>query len=125
METLESIKENKLMICSLICVYINKKCWSLYIGSNELANKFYAVSRTYYESIFDAKENGYEIYDLFGTVGDPHTKYKNLANLHEYKRKFGGKYVEFIGEFDLVNNKFLYLLLPLLLKAYRKIKNIK
>ena len=34
--------------------------------------------RSYYEAIKDAHENGYEFFDLFGTVGDPNTNYKNL-----------------------------------------------
>ena len=115
-------KQDKVMICSLICVYSGKYAWSLYIGSNELANYTFAVSRCYYESILDAKENGYLFYDLFGTVGDPNTKYKNLAHLHDYKRKFGDQYIEFIGEFDLVNKKFLYKVLPILLGIYRRVK---
>lgn len=114
-------KDNE-MVCSLICVYAGDKAWSLYIGSNDIANTTFAVSRCYYDSIMDAKENGYKIYDLFGTVGDPHTNFKNLAHLHDYKRKFGGEYIEFMGEFDLVNNKFLYNILPILLKIYRSIK---
>ena len=50
------------------------------------------------------------------------TKYKNLAGIYEYKRKIGGTYVEFIGEFDLINKPIWYLILPKLLKIYRKIK---
>ena len=71
----------------------------------------------------DAKERGYVFYDLFGTVGEPQTKYKNLAHLHDYKRKFGDQYIEFIGEFDLINKKFLYKMLPFMLKIYRRLKN--
>ena len=35
-------------------------------------------------------------FDLFGTPGDPNTKYKNLAKLHDFKRKFGDEYIEFM-----------------------------
>lgn len=116
---------DKLLVCSLICVYAGEKAWSLYIGSDELANYTFAVSRCYYDSIIDAKEMGYKIYDLFGTVGDPSTNYKNLAHLHDFKRKFGDEYIEFMGEFDLVNNKFMYKMLPGLLKVYRTIRKLK
>lgn len=118
----KDLKEDKVLVCSLICVYTKKKAWSLYIGNNDLGNFTFAVSRCYYDSIIDALNNKYEFYDLFGTVGDPKTEYKNLAKLHDFKRKFGDEYIEFIGEFDLVNNKLLYKLLPILLKIYRKIK---
>ncbi len=121
-DVFEALNEDKILVCSLICVYTKKRAWSLYIGNNDLGNFTFAVSRCYYDSIIDALNNKYEFYDLFGTVGDPKTKYKNLAKLHDFKRKFGDEYIEFIGEFDLVNNKLLYKLLPILLKIYRKIK---
>ena len=60
------------------------------------------------------------ILDLYGTSGDPNTTYKNLGGLHKYKERFGDTYIEFIGEFDLVNKKVLYKVLPILLKIYRK-----
>ncbi len=116
------IKEDKLVICSLICTYTSNRAWSFYIGSNELANFTFAVSRCYYEAIKDAYNKGYDFFDLFGVVGDPHTTYKNLANIYDFKRKFGDEYIEFMGEFDLVNKKFLYKILPFLLKVYRKLR---
>ena len=110
------------MVCSLICTYTKNRAWSFFIGNDQLGNTTFAVSRCYYEAIKDAFDNGYEFFDLFGTVGDPNTKVKNLAKLHDFKRKFGDEYVEFIGEFDLINKKFMYKVLPILLKVYRKIR---
>ncbi|MBO4600967.1 MAG: peptidoglycan bridge formation glycyltransferase FemA/FemB family protein [Bacilli bacterium] len=121
-EEFKNIKEEKLMVCSLICTYTKNRAWSFFIGNDQLGNTTFAVSRCYYEAIKDAFDNGYEFFDLFGTVGDPNTKVKNLAKLHDFKRKFGDEYVEFIGEFDLVNKKFMYKILPILLKVYRKIR---
>lgn len=107
---------------SLICTYSATGAWSLYIGNDEAATYTGTVNRLYYEFIKDAYDNHYEYADLFGVVGDPHTKYKNLAGIYEYKRKIGGTYVEFVGEFDLINKPFWYTVLPVLLKIYRKIK---
>ena len=114
--------EERRCICSLICTYTNNHAWSFYIGNDELGNLTGAVSRVYYEAIKDAHNMGCTFFDLFGVVGDPKTKYKNLAGIYEFKRKFGDQYTEFMGEFDLINNKFLYNILPFLLKIYRKIK---
>lgn len=113
---------NGKVVCSLVCSYTNYAAWTLYIGNDSLGTHTAAVNRCYYEALKDAKENKLEFYDLFGTVGDPQTKYKNLAGLHEFKRKFGGDYIEFMGEFDLINKPFWYKVLPILLKIYRKIK---
>ncbi|MBE6140233.1 MAG: aminoacyltransferase [Firmicutes bacterium] len=121
-EIFQNIKEEQVVVCSLICIYTKNRAWSLYIGSNEIANLTFAVSRSYYEAIMDAKNNNYDFFDLFGTVGNPNTTYKNLAKLHDFKRKFGDEYIEFIGEFDLVNKKILYKLLPIMLKIYRKLR---
>lgn len=115
-------KDENIVIGSLVCTYSKTGAWSLYIGNDDTALYTGAVNRLYYEFIEDAYENNYEYFDLFGVVGDPETKYKNLAGIYEYKKKFGGEYIEFIGEFDLVNKKFCYYVLPILLKIYRTIK---
>lgn len=107
---------------SLICTYSKTGAWSLYIGNDEVASYTGTVNRLYYEFIKDSYNDGYEYADLFGVVGDPHTKYKNLAGIYEYKRKIGGDYIEFIGEFDLINKPIWYNILPILLKIYRSIK---
>lgn len=107
---------------SLICTYSKTGSWSLYIGNDDIATYTGTVNRLYYEFIKDAYERKYEYADLFGVVGDPKTKYKNLAGIFEYKRKIGGDCIEFIGEFDLINKPFWYKVLPILLKIYRKIK---
>jgi len=114
--------ENGKVVCSLICSYTDYSAWTLYIGNDDLGTYTFAVNRCYYESIVDAHKKNYQFIDLFGTVGDPHTKFKNLAGLHDFKRKFGGDYVEFIGEFDLINKPFWYFVLPKLLWLYRKLK---
>ncbi len=121
-EVFSKIDKDEVCVCSLICTYTKNRAWSLYIGSDDLANFTFAVTRSYYEAIKDAYDKGYEFFDLFGTPGDPNTKYKNLAKLHDFKRKFGDEYIEFIGEFDLVNNKILYKMLPIMLSVYRKLR---
>lgn len=118
----ESKYKDGKVVCSLICSYTDHAAWTLYIGNDELGTHTCAVNRCYYEALLDAKENNLEFYDLFGTVGDPKTTYKNLAGLHDFKRKLGGEYIEFIGEFDLINKPFWYKVLPILLKVYRKIR---
>ena len=121
-EYLNSQKKGYQVIASLICIYTPKGAWSLYIGNNDLAEYSGTVNRLYYEFIKDVYDNKLEFADLFGVCGDPKTKYKNLAGIFEYKRKLGGTCLEYMGEFDLVNKKFWYKMLPIMLKVYRKIK---
>ncbi|MBR4231106.1 MAG: peptidoglycan bridge formation glycyltransferase FemA/FemB family protein [Bacilli bacterium] len=106
----------------LICPKTSNSMWTLYIGNNELATYTFAVNRAYFEAIKRAHELKLNFLDLFGTVGDPNTTKDNYAGIHEYKRKMGGTYTEFIGEFDLIINKFWYKVLPTIINLYRKIK---
>jgi len=119
---LRGMHKDGLVVCSLICTYTTHGAWTLYIGNDDLGTYTFAVNRCYYESIIEAQKNNYDFMDLFGTVGDPNTNFKNLAGLHDFKRKFGGEYIEFIGEFDLVNKPIWYGILPKLLWIYRKLK---
>lgn len=115
-----SIQEK--VIASVILLNTNNRAWALYIGNDKIAQYTFTVNRLYYEFTKDANEKGFEFVDLFGTTGDPKTTYKNLAALHEYKRKFGGEYIEFIGEFDLIIKPIWYKILPIILKIYRKLR---
>ena len=119
-KNLQNKKEH--IIASLICTYSKTGAWSLYIGNDHTAEITGTINRLYYEFIKDAYENKYDYADLFGTVGDPKTKFKNLAGIFEHKRMLGGEYIEFIGEFDLINKPIWYKILPILLKIYRKVK---
>ncbi len=117
--------QENIVICSLINGIANDMMWTMYIGNNKLGEYLFAVNRIYYETIKYCFEHNYRFLDLYGTVGDPETTYKNLGGLHAYKKKFGDTYIEFIGEFDLVNKPILYKVLPTFLKIYRKLRGHK
>ena len=108
-------------------VEYSDKAWVLYAGNHDILSKTYANYKTYFEHIKYYYDKGIKVYDQFGTVGklednDP------LLGLHEFKKKFGGDYVEFVGEFDLITNKLMYILFKKLIPIYRNHqmkKNIK
>ena len=106
--------------------------WVLYAGNHNILTDTYSNYKTYMEHIkyFSDKV---KIYDQFGTIGKI-DKSDPLYGLDEFKKKFGGDYVEFIGEFDLILNKLMYFVFTKLVPIYRnivkniakkKIKNIK
>lgn len=101
-------------------VKYNDMAWVLYAGNHNILTESYANYLTYFEHIKYAHENGIKIYDQFGTIGDL-SKDNPRMGLHEFKKKFGGDYVEFIGEFDYVINKFMYFVFTKLVPFYRKI----
>lgn len=96
------------------------KAWVLYAGNHNILTESYANYNTYYEHIKYAYENGIKIYDQFGTIGDLNPNNPRLG-LHEFKKKFGGDYVEFLGEFDYITNHFMYFVFTKLVPLYRNL----
>ena len=94
------------------------KAWVLYAGNHNILMNSYSNYKTYYEHIKYCHENGIKMYDQFGTIGDLSPDNPRMG-LHDFKKKFGGDYVEFIGEFDLITNKKMYLAFNKLVPLYR------
>ena len=115
---------NEQIVSSYITVNYGNKSWYLY-GANDMDFKdTYANFKLFDYQIIHAHELGKDILDEFGTVGKPESK-KSGASLHEFKQKFGGEYLEFIGEFDYITNPFMYFILfKTLIPLYRKIRKI-
>ena len=100
--------------------------WVLYAGNHNILSETYTNYKTYEEHIKHYYNKGIKTYDQFGTIGDLR-KDNPLLGLHEFKKKFGGNYVEFCGEFDLITNKLMYFIFTKLVPIYRNIikKNAK
>ena len=64
-EVFSKIDKDEVCICSLICTYTKTHAWSLYIGSDDLANFTFAVIRSYYEAIKDAYNNFKKIINYY------------------------------------------------------------
>ena len=63
--------------------------------------------------------------DFFGTSGNPNPPKDNpIYGIHNFKKRLGGEYTEFIGEYDLVTNKLMYNLYNIIVPIRRKmVKN--
>ena len=103
----------------MIIEYGNK-AWVLYAGNHNILSETYSNYKTYQAHLEYCKKRGLEIYDQFGTIGDLRKDNPRLG-LHEFKKKFGGDYVEFLGEFDYITNKLMYFTFTKLVPIYRKI----
>lgn len=96
------------------------KAWVLYAGNHNILSETYVNYNTYYEHIKYCKEKGLKIYDQFGTIGDIKEDNPRIG-LHEFKKKFGGDYVEFLGEWDYITNPIMYFVFTKLVPIYRNI----
>lgn len=111
---------NEIILSAHFIIEYADKAWVLYAGNHNILSQSYANYKTYYEHLKYCKDNDIRIYDQFGTIGDL-SEDNPRYGLHMFKKKFGGDYLEFIGEFDLVTNKFMYFIFTKLVPIYRNI----
>ena len=94
------------------------------LNTSPFLTETYSNYNTYLTHLEYAKNSGYKVYDQFGTIGDL-SKDNPRLGLHEFKKKFGGDYVEFIGEFDYITKHFMYFVFTKLVPLYRNMKKKK
>jgi len=123
-EELENIEEDKLPLSSIITAKYGNKVWTMHGGNHTKLRSLNANYLIYYKIIEDAVKENYEMIDFFGTSYNPDEKDPEYG-IHLFKKRLGGEYTEFIGEFDLVLKKFIYLLFNILIPIYRKISKLK
>ena len=114
--------KEKIVVSSYLTVNYGNKSWALYAANDMDYKNMFANYAVYKRQIRDAKEAGLDIFDVFGTIGDP-TSTSHLVGLHDFKKKWGGEYTEFIGEFDYITNKLMYLIYTKLIPLRHKIVN--
>lgn len=112
----------KILLNAYIIMHYGNKAWALYGGSKTYLQNTSSNIGLYKYMIMDAKASGLDIYDNFGAVAkDSDNDY--LLGLNNFKKSFGGDFIEFMGEFDLIINKPLYFMFNKLVPIYRKIIN--
>ena len=111
---------NDITLSAHMIIEYGDKAWVLYAGNHNILSETYVNYNTYFEHIKYCKEKGIKIYDQFGTIGDL-SKDNPRLGLHEFKKKFGGDYVEFLGEWDYITNHFMYFIFTKLVPIYRKL----
>lgn len=124
-EQLEHLKDkpnSKLIVSSYLTVFYNDKAWALYAANDMEYKTFFPNYAVYQRQIKDAKEENKKIFDVFGTIGEPSSD-SNLVGLHDFKKKWGGEYTEFIGEFDYILKPFLNFIYKKIIPLRHKIIN--
>ena len=124
LEEIKKIKQEEVVLSSIITVKYGDKVWTVHGGNNSLLMNLNANYLLYYTIMKDAYDKGYKCLDCFGTCGIANPDKSNpIYGIHNFKKRLGGEYTEFIGEFDLVINKFMYTTYKKLIPLYRKIKS--
>lgn len=111
---------NDITLSAHMIVEYGNKAWVLYAGNHNILTDTYTNYHTYLEHLTYCKNEGLKIYDQFGTIGDLSKENPRLG-LHEFKKKFGGDYIEFMGEFDYVLKPIYYFAFTKLVPIYRNL----
>ena len=122
--SLKSGPQEVLTTSAQLLVTYAGKVWTLYAGNDMDYGKFYSNYAMFDFCVSEAVRREAKFLDAFGTVGkeglDP-----ALDGLHEFKKRWGGEFTEFIGEFDYVQNKTMYFFYSKLIPIYHDRVNKK
>lgn len=117
-------KDEELVVSAYFTVFYGNKAWYLY-GANDMEFKNTLANYKLFDfQIKEALKRNIELFDEFGTIGDVHTNNK-LIGLHEFKKKFGGEYTEFIGEFDYIQKPLINFLYKMIVPIRRTVVRAK
>mgnify|MGYP003571294501 CR=1 FL=1 len=115
---------NVLTLGGILFLIYGNEVLSLVGGSYKEFMEFQSAYTVHFAGLKYAIENNYERYNFYGITGI-FDENNPLFGLYSFKRDFGGKVVELIGEFDLIIDKPMYLGYKVAFKLYKKLKNIK
>jgi peptidoglycan pentaglycine glycine transferase (the first glycine) len=112
--------EGKIVAGTIAVVYGNK-CWYLYGASSNESRNVMPNYLLQWEMIKWALKSGCDIYDFRGVSGDLDES-NPLYGLYKFKKGFGGKFTEFVGELNFVFNPFICLVLEKGEKIFRELR---
>ena len=107
--------QNEVPLAATIWIRVKNRVWYSYGASANEGREFKPSNAIQWQMIKDARDSGAEVYDFRG-ISDSLDQNNHLFGLLRFKLGTGGKAVKYIGEWDLVLNKFIYKLFMLLLK---------
>ena len=121
----ERFKNKKYVyIGALMSIFLNKEGITFMSGTDPLYKDFYPKYSYYAKHIKDSIDKGEKYCNFYGISKDFNPKGKYYG-IYEIKKGFNPDIIELLGEFDLVTNRFIYIIYKLALKAYKLAKKIK
>ncbi len=97
----------------------------VYGGSSEKYRNLMGANLLMWEAIKMARNKGVKNFDMWGSLPPNYSVNHPWAGFTRFKQGYGGKFVEFIGSFDLIINPFIYPIYNfahILRKIYLKLK---
>lgn len=111
------------VVAGALCFALGHQCWYVYGASDNDHRNLMPNHLVQWECMKWAKSLGCTVYDMRGVSlevdGEPIDNH--LAGLNRFKRGFGARYVEYIGDWDLVFSPLWYTLFQKALPMARRL----
>lgn len=117
---LEGYEEDIYLSGAIYTYFGDKGCYLYGASSNEFRDAMPNFTMQW-EMIQRSVELEKNVYDFWGAPGDD-SEENHLHGLYKFKKSFGGDFIEYIGEYDIVIDNFIYVLFK---KAFPKFKKIR
>lgn len=117
----DALKEERIVLSSIIAAKFGDKVWTIHGGNSDELLFLNANYELYYHILLDSKQNGYNLVDFYGSEGKV-DKNSEIYGIYLFKLRFGGDFIEFIGEFDFIYKPLAHKIINTLLKVRRRIK---
>ena len=88
--------------------YFKDTLYYVYGGSSELHRNLMASNLLMWEAIKFAKKLGAQKFDVWGSLSPDYKQDHPWAGFTRFKEGYGGKFVEFVGSYDLIINPIAY-----------------
>lgn len=120
-EEIDSLKEERIVLSSIITAKFKDIVWTIHGGNSDILQFLNGNYELYYHILLDSKDNGFKYVDFYGSEGQI-DKNSNLYGIFLFKLRFGGDFIEFIGEFDFIIRPLMNSIINKLLVFRRKLK---
>lgn len=108
-------------VSGAVYIYYGGKGWYFYGASHNILRDTMPNFLMQWSMISDSIDFGCQMYDFRGVSGDLNPD-NPLYGLYKFKKGFNGKFVEFIGEFELVIDGFVYKMFKTALPKFKAIR---
>jgi len=123
-EELKKSEGRTIVLGAAIYILYGNEVLSLFAGSYDHLMRYSSSYSTYWHMIEYALDSGYEYLNFYGISGNFEESNPRIGLFH-FKRDFGCKVVELLGEFDLITNPFMYQVYRIAMAARRQVKKLK
>lgn len=121
LKEIEEFKGKEVYVSGAIYIYYGNIGWYFYGASHNILRDTMPNFLMQWSMIQDSIDLGCSVYDFRGVSGDLNPD-NPLYGLYKFKKGFNGKFVEFIGEFELVTNPEVYKLFRFVLPKFNKLR---